>query len=394
MSGSATAIKDFYLRVGQFNVMNLVREGVTYYGREKYAKEEVEKKTKWIAHQLDLMEADICAFEEVFHDDVLMRAIHQADYFKGKKGELVCLNCTGNSPVVALYSTYPVVSKQSIENFPKESSLHFDGYGDIPMTKFSRPVVRVQVKLPNNMILTIFVAHAKSKRPIVSDSLRHDPLAKATGHALSLVQRAAESVALRHILVHEMQNNNNPVVVCGDLNDNIHAVSSEILTGTPPWKKLDQKTKRQIWDTMLWDTTEIQVRTSDRDVTYSHIHNGRYENLDHILVSEEFVRQNPNHIGYVQFVQLFNDHLVDETLSDMPRKCWQSDHGQVVAMLKIYGSGAPKSARVPLVSSSSSLSIPAPTGGSPSTPHSPRSSSGRVGSSHKVYVEVTKDSVV
>jgi len=39
------------------------------------------------------------------------------------------------------------------------------------------------------------------------------------------------------------------------------------------------------------------VRASDRDVTYSHIHNGRYEVLDHILVSQEFVRSNPNHIG-------------------------------------------------------------------------------------------------
>jgi hypothetical protein len=58
--------------------------------------------------------------------------------------------------------------------------------------------------------------------------------------------------------------------------------------------------------------------------------------LDHILVSQEFVRSNPNHIGYVQFLQLFNDHLVDETLTDEKSDNVASDHGQVVAQIKIY----------------------------------------------------------
>jgi hypothetical protein len=58
--------------------------------------------------------------------------------------------------------------------------------------------------------------------------------------------------------------------------------------------------------------------------------------LDHILVSQEFVRSNPNHIGYVQFLQLFNDHLVDETLTEEKRDNIASDHGQVVVQLKIY----------------------------------------------------------
>lgn len=31
----------------------------------------------------------------------------------------------------------------------------------------------------------------------------------------------------------------------------------------------------------------------------AHIHNGRYEVLDHIFVSQEFVRSNPDHIGMV-----------------------------------------------------------------------------------------------
>lgn len=37
--------------------------------------------------------------------------------------------------------------------------------------------------------------------------------------------------------------------------------------------------------------------------------------------------------GYVQFLQIFNDHLVDETLTDEDRDCTQSDHGQVFISL-------------------------------------------------------------
>jgi hypothetical protein len=58
--------------------------------------------------------------------------------------------------------------------------------------------------------------------------------------------------------------------------------------------------------------------------------------LDHILVSQEFVRSNPDHIGYVQFLQLFNDHLIDETLTEEKRDNIASDHGQVVVQIKIY----------------------------------------------------------
>ena len=77
------------------------------------------------------------------------------------------------------------------------------------------------------------------------------------------------------------------------------------------------------------------MRTANRDVTYSHIHNCRYEVLDHILVSHDFVRGNPNHIGHILYQQIFNDHVIDETLKDEQRTNIESDHGQVVATLKL-----------------------------------------------------------
>ena len=57
--------------------------------------------------------------------------------------------------------------------------------------------------------------------------------------------------------------------------------------------------------------------------------------MDHILVSQEFVRQNPNRLGYVEYVKVYNDHLIDETLSDDRPPRWESDHGLVTATIQL-----------------------------------------------------------
>ncbi len=56
--------------------------------------------------------------------------------------------------------------------------------------------------------------------------------------------------------------------------------------------------------------------------------------LDHVLVSQEFVRTNPNHIGYVQYLQMFNDHVVDETFTEEKRDNIKSDHGTDIKTLR------------------------------------------------------------
>lgn len=95
-------------------------------------------------------------------------------------------------------------------------------------------------------IITVFVAHLKSKRPIVPDELRHSATAKAVGHALSLIHRAAESAALRCLVVDDIRKNNRPVVVLGDLNDTVHSVTTEIVSGTQPWCALASRSVRVV----------------------------------------------------------------------------------------------------------------------------------------------------
>ncbi|WP_197036207.1 endonuclease/exonuclease/phosphatase family protein [Fischerella sp. PCC 9605] len=206
----------------------------------------------------------------------------------------------------------------------------------IPLTTFSRPVLSAQLALSDTLQCTVFVVHLKSKRPIYPEGVdRDDPVEKAQAQARALIRRAAEATAVRTILMDTLRHQNNPVIVMGDLNDSALAVTTQIVCGEPAWEKLKLEKKKEIWDVLLYSVKDIQARQSYGDFYYTHIHNGHYESLDHILVSEEFVAQNPRRIGQVTYVSVLNDHLIDETLSDDQVDIWKSDHGQVVACFKL-----------------------------------------------------------
>ncbi|MEO1451373.1 MAG: hypothetical protein AAFV07_17710 [Bacteroidota bacterium] len=125
-----------------------------------------------------------------------------------------------------------------------------------------------------------------------------------------------------------------PVVLLGDVNDSGLAVTTRIISGEPPHRRFPQEVKQEIWDVLLYHVRDIQARRSYADVYYTHLHNGHYEALDHIMVSQEMVQENPRRIGRIGQVRTFNDHLIDETIAGKNRS-WQSDHGQVIATVEL-----------------------------------------------------------
>lgn len=320
-------------RVGTFNLCNLALPDVNYYRNESYSPETYQKKKRWTAIQLDRMRADIVGFQEVFHPRALQEVMQQSEYCRGFN--LVATEPTSDTPMVALASRFPILDHQYIVDFPATAQLDVQG-APMPFTHFSRPVLSVRLQLTEAIECTVFVTHLKSKRPIFpEDADRNDPVEIAKGQARSLMLRAAESIALRVLLMQVLQHSTHPVMVLGDMNDGGTAVTSQIISGQVPHRRLDTDRKRKIWDVLLYHVKDIQARQSFNDFYYTHIHNGHYDSLDHIMVSQEFVTQNPNRIGRVVYVSLLNDHLVDETLSNDPVPDWQSDHGQVVASIDL-----------------------------------------------------------
>lgn len=331
-----------YARICTFNAYNLVNEGIAYYEQPPYSSEEFEQKTQWIGNQLDRMAVDMVGFQEVFHEGALAAALSHSNRFQGIDPIVLGANeieVPAQTPVVAFASRFPTTSSVLTEDFDAGAVIHLeDGNGGdvtVPVSSFSRPVLKVEVEIPGGFALTVFVVHLKSKRPIYLDGESgSNPLHRTLGAARALVKRAAEAAALRSLLISEMQGTTTPVVVLGDVNDATLAVTTQMIAGEKPYYRYSTNQKEPYWDVLLYSAQEIQSRRSTRDTYFTYIYNGFYEALDQILVSEELYALNPDRVAEVDYVQVFNDHIIDEAQSwdDIPRTV--SDHGQVAARIR------------------------------------------------------------
>ncbi|TQM37488.1 endonuclease/exonuclease/phosphatase family protein [Pseudonocardia cypriaca] len=325
------------IKVGTFNVLNLARPGETFYPDDRpYSLAEFDRKADWIAEQLRRMDADVVGFQEVFHVEALQEVCKRSGLYAA--GTVVAPGADGASgPLLGLATRLPVTeAATTIDTFPAGVDVAAEGVA-LPVGNFSRPVLRARLRLDETREVTVFVVHLKSKRPILADGADdHDPREEALGKARSLIRRASEAAALRFLVLDEIVGNTRAAVVLGDLNDGARAVTTDIVMGDEPsrfWPRPNQKPA--YWDRVLYSAHEINSRLAGRDVSYTHIFNGRYENLDHILVSQEFYDRNPQRIGEVANVRYFNDHLFDSRLSDDDRDRIASDHAQLVAELRL-----------------------------------------------------------
>ncbi|MGB3187946.1 MAG: endonuclease/exonuclease/phosphatase family protein [Limnoraphis sp.] len=325
-------------KVATFNLYNLVLPNVTYYDRNKYSTEVYAQKKTWITGQLERMNADIVGFQELFHEQAIKEIVQNIKSYENAHlvvGYPASYNPEQLRPLVGLVSRFPILNHQVYEDFPPQARLEINDK-DIPLEKFSRPILSAQLQISDSLECTVFVVHLKSKRPILpADADKNDPVEQAKGAARALILRATEATALRMILMETLKNRQHPVIIMGDVNDSGLSVTTQIITGQPPWEKLPFEKKKEIWDVLLYSVKDIQARQSYGDFYYTHIYNGYYQALDHILVSEEWVAQNPSRLGQVEYVSILNDHLIDETLSYEDVEKWQSDHAQVVTTIKL-----------------------------------------------------------
>lgn len=320
-----------YVRVASFNLLNFALPSTVFYGKQQYSPEEYAQKKAWITMQLTKLNADIIGFQELFDEQALREVIEEHPLYKG--AIIVMGARKGGSPGVALVSRFPIQSTSIHTHFSEK--LEVEGM-IVPFESFSRPILRVRVELQKGLNVEVFVAHLKSKRPLIPEGVnRHAALEISKGKARSLLMRAAEANALRTILMDTLEHRDTPVMVLGDLNDTHTAVTTRIISGEAPPRYWPMEHKAKVWDTLLYHVKDIQARQSSQDVYYTHIHNGHYESLDHIMVSQELVRENPNRVGRVVYVEAFNDHIIDQTLAAGPINPCESDHAQVVATIEL-----------------------------------------------------------
>ena len=263
---------------------------------------------------MDRALVDLVGFEELFHKQAIADVVKATKRFTDAVVYAPDLddnivNGEARGPFCGLVTRFPIVKAEAVLQFPPDVAGKLlvqrsdadTSTIDVGITQFQRPVLRVQLQLRPDVVGTVFVAHLKSKREqYLSGESESDPVVQALGNARSLIVRAAKAAALRSLVVAATTGNNAPVIVLGDLNDDLPSVTTQIVAGDDPYFLSGTK-KANAYDRLLYSVHDIQERLSHRQVNYSHIYNARYELLDHIFVSQELVEQNSrSHRGGAQ----------------------------------------------------------------------------------------------
>ena len=236
--------------------------------------------------------------------------------------------------------------------------------GGYTLRRLSRPILKARVPVAGQVI-TVFNCHLKSKlgeyiRPggadhaLEEDLTRYDPLGRAMGSLRAALRRMAEAWVLRREIVTELQKGH-PVIALGDFNDGEHAVSSEIISGEVPFKNYEwmlrhdaqspsdrysaeehEQITEDIERLRLHAAEKLFVRKSLRDTIYTTAFGGVLESIDQIYLSRHFISGAPDRIGEMQYFNAFNDHITDGAHPEAPYNKLASDHGQIMAHLRMF----------------------------------------------------------
>ena len=273
-------------------------------------------------------------------------------------------------PGLAILSRFGFVEQpEVIQQLPEPLTIRFQdlggetGAGEFTIKRTSRPIIKARIPIGADTI-TVFNCHLKSKlgeyeRPEgakfapEADLTDYDPLGRAMGAARAAMRRMAEALVLRRAIIAELKAGQ-PVIVLGDYNDSEHAVSSEIISGETPFKNYawmrrhdaeraneryskeeNERIRAEIERYSLVSAEKLFVRKSLRDMVYTSAFGGVYESIDQILMSRDFHPDNPKAIGEMEYFSVLNDHLTDGSHAEAPYNKLASDHGQIIAHMKL-----------------------------------------------------------
>ncbi|MGY3439162.1 MULTISPECIES: endonuclease/exonuclease/phosphatase family protein [unclassified Marinovum] len=235
--------------------------------------------------------------------------------------------------------------------------------GQFTLHRLSRPVLKARIPV-GGQVITVFNCHLKSKLGEYltppgaefapeENLLRYDPVGRAMGSLRAAVRRMAEAWVLRGEIVAELDQGN-PVMVLGDFNDGEDAVSSEIIAGEVPFKNYgwmlrhdaedrgDRYTREenlQITEAVdkvrLHSAEKLFVRKSLRDMVFTSAFGGNFQSIDQIFMSRHFHPDHDKRIGQMEYFSALNDHLTDGSHPEAPYNKLASDHGQIMAHIRL-----------------------------------------------------------
>jgi endonuclease/exonuclease/phosphatase family metal-dependent hydrolase len=303
------------LRIATLNCLNLALPGRRFYdGVDPYTADEYIAKTQWLAAMLDRLAADVVLLQEVFHEQALSDVVRQTA--GGARAWSLAAPLAGQDngkPRLAVAWRQPWrPSLQSIADFPAGCAVDVPEAGT--HASFSRPLLRAELPLPGpggGRALTLFNVHLKSRRPdFATDEDPADQRLAARAQLRSLIRRGAEAAALRCILEQAWAEMPAPLIVAGDFNDDIGAVTTRIVSDAPAAPDGGGESPFRLYDAFDVEQRLAPAgRRSHAPVTTLGDAGG--ERIDHVLLSRHFLPGAEGAVGAVAAVDVFGDHLLE-----------------------------------------------------------------------------------
>ena len=274
----------------KFKVMTWNLENLFPVGHKSGPKtqQEFDGKLDALAHAIQHIDADVIAVQEIGNATTFTDLIARIP--TAYQHNILSTYPDPRGIRVGFISKLPFVGTQHISNFHQNGLVTIqgvDGSGNpTSVTKCGRGILRVCVNPKPNFSVHLITAHLKSKLLTfpktgggASFSTKDEDLrAKVAG--VALIKRTGEAVSLR-VIANEIlkTNTNDGVIVLGDLNDEIHAATTQILhgptgseIGTRGFNIPDQYDYVRLFN--------VSLAIKDSEQRYSRIHKSTKEMLD------------------------------------------------------------------------------------------------------------------
>ncbi len=226
----------------------------------------------------------------------------------------------GHAIRVAFVSKLEPVAVSQLSEFPAKAITSVEQEtGTLQRLGRGALCISVQIGGENVRVVTL---HLKSKILTYPGGRTspHDEDERARVGGYALFRRAAEAVAVRVWANQMLTDNQDPLIVMGDLNDGPDAATTQILYG-PPDMELRREDKGDAWRLVNL------ARFLPPGDQFSRKYHNEAELIDHILTTPALARRNVSIVSDTQHVTSVSDQPTDRTKAVWP------DHAPLVATI-------------------------------------------------------------
>lgn len=305
------------LRISSLNLLNFTAPPHASYEFDNiYSAAQWQQKTDWLRGVLHQVMPDVLAVQEVFSIAELQQLLQDIGYpyFAVAENSWLVDDHVYQKPVVALASKCPILQSQAVA-VPHAAAAAL-GLTDF---HFSRAPLRVLLDLPVIGPCNCYVVHLKSRRPLSLAQGQQLPAAEALSRWAACVQRGNEAGLLLEAITEQWLEDQYPVMLLGDFNDELQSPLLQILVQSLPAPQPNDEACLQLHDSWLLQPHPAPQRPA------THYYGAKGSVLDYILVSTELAPR-------VQQQWLVDQHLVQPVFAV---DGYSSDHALVTVQLHL-----------------------------------------------------------